>query len=198
MALTAVHHERGLSVSILRLFAGALFLMFAIAAGITLGGRWLGASNELTPERIQQRSYLEIGDTIPDYSLHDPISGEDIRVSDLWRRGPLLLILAGMDCPHCKGMMKRWPRMVIPELASDIQIVLLFGQNDWSGKDVTANGLILPRMTAYVTDRETQVEEDGLAGTPTVVGIGEDGRIRFISPGDNPGVGSKFINKYIR
>lgn len=193
----SVPHVHRMSVSMLRLLAGALILTLAIAGGILLGGRWLQASNAVTPDRIQHRAYLSIGDVFPDYALHDPVNCSHIRASDLWRRAPLLLILVATDCPHCKAMMKRWPRMVIPELASDIQVVLIFDQRDWSGEDRTANGLTLPRMTAYVTDRETQVEEDGLAGTPTLIGIGKDGRIRFISPGDNPQVGSEFINKYI-
>jgi hypothetical protein len=194
----AARKERSITTAALRWLAGTAFLTLAIALGILLGGRWLAANNRLIPEQIRHGSYLDLGGVFPNYVLADPRSGLATDVLTLSHNAPLLLILAGRECPHCEHMMKHWRKKVLPHLTDGIQVALIFDAEDWSGADPTANGLVSEGIKAYVTDRRAQIEDDGLAGTPLVVGLGTDGRIRFISPGDNPLVGSEFINKYIR
>ena len=94
-------------------------------------------------------------------------------------------------------MGRYWRKMVVSELRADIQLALVFDMDGWTGTLDTTSNLFFPGVRIFTTDRQAQREDDGIAGTPILVGLGRNSEIRFISPGFNRQVGSEFINKHL-
>ena len=92
-------------------------------------------------------------------------------------------------------MMTVWQRKEAALLRSDVQLVLVFSDEDWTGEDPTANGLIITGARAFVADRQRERDKDGIITTPTLVGLDRGSRIRFISTGFDRQVNVEFINE---
>lgn len=173
------------------------FVIFAgIAGGMYVGTAWSHRFRDLTPESAQNDSFYELGEEIPNYKLWDVNTREDLHVRDLLARGPALLVFVREDCDYCKLMMEFWKRKVVSDLRSDIQIVLVYDDKDFS-PEVTGSYKLgnLVRGRIVTTDREAQHEEDGIIATPTVIGVGTDSRIQFVVSGFNRDVSFAFINQ---
>lgn len=174
-----------------------LILFAAIAGGIYTGLSAGPRTPEITRESLQNPAYLALGDRFPDYALYEPLGEKTISVSALAAQGPTLLIFVSETCNICQALGRYWRKMVVPGLREDIQLILVFDQEDWTGTLASDHPLLLLGARIFTTERAAQREEDGMVGTPIVVGLGPNAEIRFISPGLNRQVGSEFINKYL-
>ena len=89
-----------------------------------------GAAARMAPERLAvlesattalratgiERSALKPGSQAPDLALDDAL-GRSVRLSDLWRRGPLVIVFyRGGWCPYCNLTLRAWQQR-LPELA---------------------------------------------------------------------------------
>ncbi|WAC75749.1 peroxiredoxin-like family protein [Roseateles sp. SL47] len=65
------------------------------------------ATADLRASGIQARA-LQVGARVPDLTLPDAMN-HPVRLSDLWRRGPLVLIFyRGGWCPYCNLELRAW------------------------------------------------------------------------------------------
>lgn len=72
------------------------------------------ATADLKAIGIEQRA-LKVGDTAPDLSLPDAL-GKPVILSELWRRGPLIVIFyRGGWCPYCNIELRAWQQRM-PEV----------------------------------------------------------------------------------
>jgi len=178
------------------LVAGGI-LFAALAGGIYTGLSATPHRAQTTPESLQHPALLDLGDRFPDYELVDPVAHTRTTVAALTAEGPVLLLFVSESCNICRNLGRYWRKKVVPALRDDIQLALVFDVGDWSGTLDSTGDLFLPGARIFTTDREAQRGDDGIVGTPILVGLGTDSRIRFISPGFNREVGSEFINAYL-
>ena len=90
-----------------------------------------GAAARMAPERLAvlessttalratgiESSALKPGGQAPDLALDDTL-GSSVRLSDLWRRGPLVIVFyRGGWCPYCNLTLRAWQQR-LPEMAN--------------------------------------------------------------------------------
>lgn len=64
-----------------------------------------------------EKSALQVGDRAPDITLPDGL-GRPVRLADLWRQGPLVVIFyRGGWCPYCNLELRAWQQH-LPSLAT--------------------------------------------------------------------------------
>lgn len=182
----------------LQLIALGLVIFGGIAGGMYVGSAWSLQARVLTPESARNDSFYDLGEVFPNHKLRDVRSRQDVHVRDLAAQGPLLLVYARQDCNYCRLMIEYWKRKVVSALRSDIQIVMVYAEEDFIPGDESHLELSnLIQCRTVTTEREIQEEEDGINATPTVVGIGTDSRIQFIISGFDREVSSAFINRHL-
>jgi len=142
------------------------FALKAIVAGIVIfagigGGVYVGLSASgksaftgLRPENLQNTTNLNIGDTFPDYTLMDLKSGEQMSVSEMRKRGPLLLAYVSNTCGACESMATFWrKRKVLEKVRGDIQVAMVYDKDDFIENGSEENILDTPGAMSLSASR---------------------------------------------
>lgn len=179
------------------------FLVKSIAAGIVIfagvaGGIYTGMAltrQGSTPEEMPNNTLLDIGETFPDYALWNPHTNETTSVSALTSRGPTLLIFVSANCGPCHSMAAYWRKKVTSQLREDIQIALVYNNDELVSDDRQVKLLDIPGALTLGADRATQREDDGITSTPTFVALDEQMKISLILTGFRRDLGSDYFNE---
>lgn len=113
------------------------------------------ATADLRASRIEARA-LQVGARAPDVTLPDAMN-RPVRLSDLWRRGPLVLVFyRGGWCPYCNLELRAWSEQ-LPSLSHmGSQLVAVSPQTpDNSLSTTQKNELAYP----VLSDSELQASE---------------------------------------
>lgn len=160
-----------------------------VYSGLTLSQN--GFSTGLS-EKYQNSTNLDIGERFPDYQLYDPINNTQTTVTQLLSQGPALLVFSSRSCGACEEMISFWRKRVLEKIDHNIQLVWVYDSNETAP---STNVLSQYNVKMLVTDRGSQMTEDGISGTPTLIGLDRTSKIVFIVTGFSRTVGSDFINK---
>lgn len=190
-------HLSGAKLYLRWLFAGVV-AFFALA-----GGTYVGYSKAFQDGFASQqvaalnRSLLDLGDKFPNYELFRVDSGTETTVSQLLSDGPVLLIFMSRTCPACEMMEAYWAKKVVPNLRTDIQLVCVYGDDEWPGADTLGIGAPFGRALVTTTTWEDQKEADGMTATPTLVALDATGTIRLLATGFSRTVSSDLVNELL-
>jgi thiol-disulfide isomerase/thioredoxin len=198
-AIAPMSTARGDSISLGRV--GRYLLAGAIVFASILGATYLGFSLAMRTSwsdqqlRSLNRSYLDVGDHIPDYEVFDVSTRQKTTLRSLMGNRPALLLFVSTTCGPCQAMSDYWDRKVLSTLKSEIAVFALFDDSDWFS-DSTRSHSNHPFKNAKVLtiDRDAYKDFDGITTTPTLVAIASDGRVKLVATGFSRKVGSDVLN----
>jgi hypothetical protein len=183
------NRPEGVSVTfVLKWTIAALAIFVGIGSGI-----YTGISLSQTGYAAQlgsNASYLEVGDQMPDYTLYDA-DGTAITLAELCNQGSVLLAFVSTGCGACDALTRYWQRKVFTQLDSRIQLIWLYDSLEALPEE---NHLAMYGVRNMRTNRRDHMQDDGIAATPTLVGLGPNRTIEFISTGFDRRIGAKQIN----
>jgi hypothetical protein len=182
----------------IQLIALGFVIFIGVAGGMYVGSAWSLRSRDMTSIGSKNDSFFDVGDIFPNHSLRDQRSKETILVHDLAKRGPILLVFLRHDCGFCRMMVGYWRNKLVSELKREIQIVLVYDEEEFD-PDQPDHFELANQIPCRVvtTDRSTQSETDGIVSTPTVVGVDVNARIKFVISGFTRDLTAELINQYL-
>lgn len=182
-------------VAVRYLLAGVVAFV-AIAGGIYVG--MTTAVRTATSERAMtslNRSFLIVGDSLPDYTFWDVESREKVSSIAITGSHYTLFLFVSRSCGACITMSEFWNERVIPTLRRDILLVAVYDDSDWYSDSTRRNtDLSFPTARVVTMDRPAYEDIDGITATPTLVAVGASGRIVLVATGFHPAVGAEFLN----
>ena len=177
-------------------FAG-IVIFVGIAGGIYAGSLLASqGQNGPSADALRNRTFLEIGDSFPDYQLKDVFGGTQTSVSQLAGRGPVLLAFISRGCDACEHMLSQWRRKVMGQMDKRIQVVLVYAEDEGSPEELReapVSGTLV-----VTTDRKSQKKIDGITSSPVLIGLDHNSKITTIISGFDSNVGSEYLNKHVK
>jgi peroxiredoxin len=183
------------------------FILKSVIVGIVIfvgiaGGIYTGSllasqkSDQPSADALRNRTFLEIGDSFPDYQFKDVFGGTQTGVSQLAGRGPVLLAFVSRGCDACEHMLSQWRRKVMSQMDKRIQVVLVYAEDEGSPEELREAPV--PGTLVVTTDRKSQKKIDGITSSPVLIGLDPQGKITMIISGFDSNVGSGYFNKHLK
>lgn len=179
-------------------FVAGIVIFGGIAGGIYTGTALSGGgSGSPSPESLSNNSYLNIGETFPDYALSNQALNLETSISRITANGPALLVFVGAGCGACRTMAAIWKKREIVGLRDDIKIVLIYDSEELMREQEAGELLDIPGALTLGSDRGSQRDDDGILSTPTFIAIDENREIQFVVSGFRRDLGSKYVNEHL-
>lgn len=182
---------------VLRWIIGGIIIFIGVTGGVYTGSLIASkGQNGPSPDALSNRTFLEIGDSFPDYPLNDVFGGTQTSVAQLTARGPVLLTFVSRGCDACEHMLNQWRRKVIGRLNKKIQVVLVYAADEGSPEELREAPV--PGTLVVTTDRKNQKKIDGITSSPILIGLDLHSKITMIISGFDSNVGSDYLNKHLK
>lgn len=173
-------------------------ISLGVAIGIYTGAAFTGSNiGGLTADQLPNNSLIEIGETFPDYTFSEISSGKEIKLSQITAKGPAVLIFVSSTCKPCQIMATYWNKKVVRGLREDIQIVLVFDEDEVESSGYQEDHLAIEGAMIVKANRFDQSTIDGITSTPSFAAIDKEQKVRFITSGFRKDIDSEFINDYL-
>jgi len=173
----------------------ASILSLGLASGIYYGNRWVRGSTSLAGVEITNYALLDSGERFPNMTLTNLKDGNTFELSDIASQRSIVLVFVAQECGFCHLLLSYWDKKVLPKLSPNITPILVFDIDDTPLEDIESYDISHShQFIIAATDRSHQRKEDGIASTPTIVGLKPGMEIDFIQSGFNRGVTGEFLN----
>ena len=146
---------------------------------------------------LTNTSYLEIGDTFPDYAVVDYETGQELSISVISNQKPTLLLFVSSACGACMTMAAYMRDKIIDDLDREIQIVMIYNLEELEYMEDNSILLNIPGSRIVGTNRHEQIQQDGIYVTPTLVALDSESEIKFIMTGFSRKLNAQIINESI-
>lgn len=146
---------------------------------------------------LTNSSYLEIGDTFPDYAVVDYETGQELSISVISNQKPTLLLFVSSACGACMTMAAYMRDKIIDGLDREIQIVMIYDSDELEYLEDNSILLNIPGSKTLGTNRHEQIQQDGIYVTPTLVALDTSGKIKFVMTGFSKNLNAEIINESI-
>lgn len=166
-----------------------------VYVGTALSNRSI--SGNILPINLENSSYLSIDDTFPDYSLLEHKTEVATTISEVVSQGPTLFIFVSSTCGACNTMAVILKNKVVTDLRQEIQIALIYNQDELESLDQSGGLLDVPGAKIFGTNRYEQFDQDGMFATPTLVALNKERKVSFIMTGYSRRIDAEFINENI-
>lgn len=188
---------QSLKLFVLKAIVALVVILVGVGGGIFIGSTMTGQEfGSLSPEDLPNNSLFEIGEVFPNYKFTESDSDNDFEIRNFTNnKGRTLLIIVSPTCEPCHVFADFWNKKIIDKIDEDVNILLVFDSSEVETSNPDEKPLTLNRSIAVTTNRFEQSRSDRLLGTPTIVGLDSDCRIKFISSGFSPALDAEFINK---
>lgn len=185
----------------IRTFAVKALISAVVIVGGVAGGIYTGLamnrSSDQDPAGFDNFTYLEVGESFPNYEVWSTAAGKSVRLSDLTNNGPLLIVFERPDCGACRDMTRFWNKSVMAKLDPQIRVAVIYDDSDQDAISKLPAKMQLSNVYSCFMDRSAENKGDGITATPTVIGLGRQLEIRFIVSGFNRSVDAEFINDHL-
>ncbi len=173
-----------------------VLIFVGVGGGIYVGTAFSNRAmpGGITPDILNNDSYLKIGETFPDYEFFPHNSDSRIKLSSITNQNPALLLFVSSGCGACVSMASSIRNRVLPDLREDIDLILIYDIIELENIENDSVLLDIPGSSVYGAVRKEQIEQDGMFATPAMVAIDSDREIKFIMTGFNPKIDAEFIN----
>jgi hypothetical protein len=168
-------------------------MFIAAAGGVYVGINVALRSRAHDPDSFQNRTFLSIGQKLPNYELWHSGSHTKHHINDIARRGSVILVFMSSACGVCNTMVTFWNQHVIPELDDNVKLISIYDDDDWRDMDSVSRPTSFAGAEIYTTDRK-KTALDGITATPSVIGLSERATIEFIVTGFDRRLDPSFLN----
>ncbi len=169
-----------------------------VAGGIYTGTSLIsGSDRELSPVKLKNDSLLDPGDSFPPYELTIQPSRQQTSVRQLALGKPTILAFVSPDCDPCITLAAVWKKRIAGVLRDDIQLILIFGENEFEYGDDYGGVFDIPEALVCCADHVAQRAKTGIYSKPTLVALDEEGVIVWVSSGYSSKIDGDFINEYL-
>lgn len=198
-SISNVSQDKKLRNIIIRALLFSVLVFAGVTAGVYVGTALSNrpAPFEITPEVLDNDSYLKIGDKFPNFDLIAFETKEKTSLGELNTQSLLLLVFVSPSCEMCHHFVPYLSHNIINKLRPDIHAFTIIDSNDIFEPASVMDSLLVDGVPCFLTDRSSQRLEDGISAIPSIVGIGKDMKIKFLMTGYNNLLNADFINKYL-
>ncbi|HKK20122.1 MAG TPA: hypothetical protein VJ983_01510 [candidate division Zixibacteria bacterium] len=176
------------------LLAGVV-IFAAVFLGIHTANLLAWNGSNLSPEDFSNQTSLKIGDSAPYLSIV-ALDGSSTTLEELSRKNPVIVAFVMPGCGPCGELLKDWSTSGFAEGTNWKPVVVVEGSADEARKSVPP--AVLSRYSVFTCDEDALVDAANITVSPTLVGFGANGKIRFVSSGYTKQAGAKFFSKYLR
>jgi thiol-disulfide isomerase/thioredoxin len=171
-------------------------LAVGVAGGVYTGSAlvaWFGTD---PASSLTNYSLLDAGDRFPDYTMYALGDQHELSLSGIVGDRPALLLFLAQECGYCRLLLSFWEKRVLPQLHSDVIVILIFDRAELPLEEIEEYRLgYVGDLLIVAMDRTLHKTDDGIVSTPTIVALGPDMGIVFIQSGFDRGVTADFINE---
>lgn len=134
----------------------------------------------LTATAASAGSGGHVGDTAPDFTLHD-LDGRTVSLAGLRKSGYVLVIFWSTQCPICHHMLPEFKRTYRDYDGKGLTVAAVdIGLEDENGVQAYALQYDLPYLVLNQDSKKQDLQLDyDLIGTPTIVLVGPDGKVAY-------------------
>jgi len=180
---------------LLRALVAGVIATVSIAVGVYVGfTQSLQTSGDVTPDSLRNDSYLDIGEPMPSAIVSLIGDDREASLSKLLEGRRSLVVFMSGGCGACNTMIRYWNKKLVPKLATDIQIVCVYDQDELEDARTALQEEQLRNAIAVTVDDSFMRENAGIFVMPTTVGVSNGGIIAFIASGMDKRITSEFLD----
>ncbi len=177
------------------MLVGAAIIFIAAFIGVRAGFALKSNKGmDFTPEGFSNQTSLKIGDLAPALPVVS-LNGESGLMPDMIRRRKTLLAIVLPGCGPCRNLLDDWSERSFAENAVWLPAVMAVGTPEQAAAELPDD--FRARFPVYFCDEQVLDSLCRVAVFPTLLGIGQDGRIRFIISGYVGRIDRRFFDKYL-
>ncbi len=152
-------------------------------------------NSTLSPEDLSNQSSLKIGDPPPSLDIAT-LEGSPMTLADLSHEHPVVVAFVMPGCGPCGELMKDWDAVGFAEGARWKPVVVVAGDSSQARNSLPR--AILQSYPVYTCDEGELANTTNITVSPTLLGLGSDGTVRFVVSGYTKQVGVDFFTRYLR
>ncbi|SYZ72496.1 hypothetical protein TRIP_C20611 [Candidatus Zixiibacteriota bacterium] len=181
--------------NLIYLSLGAIVIFVAVFAGVRAGLAVKHDENPIpVPESFSNQTSLKIGDYLPTLPIKGPKDDSSSLLSAL-RRHKTLLAIVLPGCGPCRNLLDEWSEPSFAESAAWHPVILAVGSPEQAAEELPDN--LKNHYQIFYCDENDLNRLYRVAVYPTVLGIDQDGRIKFVISGYVGRIDRRFFDKYL-